>query len=100
MASKSDTVEENIENFRSEYPFSKRTAVCMRHAQSYYRKSLNFVNDFLEIDYLYRIRFIYHSIEASIGEFSINRNAQKQLEGMKPSPEKPRPEREGRARPP
>lgn len=60
----------------------------MRQAQSYFRRSLNFVNDFLEIDYLYRIKFIYHSIEASIGEFSVNRNAQKLLELTKPPQEK------------
>jgi hypothetical protein len=52
----------------------------MKHTQSYFRKSLHFLNDFLEIDYVYRIKFIYHSIEVSIGELNVNRNAQKLLE--------------------
>lgn len=44
---KNDHTEENIESFRAEYALGKRSAVCMKHAHTYYQKSLNFLNDFL-----------------------------------------------------
>ena len=41
----------------------KRPLDCLNRLQKYYKKSLNFVNEFIELDYLYGINYIYHSID-------------------------------------
>ncbi len=86
------SVEESVKGegiVYSETPM-QRPADCVRRLHRYYRESLNFHNDYLEIDYLYRIKFIFHSIEEYIVHTSTNKYAQQLLENV-PSPDRKRP---------
>jgi len=44
--------------------------------QKYYKKSLYFLDNFIEIDYLYRTKFIFSLVEKYINDFMTNKYAQ------------------------
>lgn len=57
----------------------ERPMAAINNLHSYYRQSLNFVNDFIEVDYLYRIKHIFYCIEQYINRYAISRYAQVQV---------------------
>ena len=45
------------------YPVGKRPSQCLSALHLYYKQSLQFVNEYFSIDYLYRLKFTLHSLE-------------------------------------
>jgi hypothetical protein len=69
-------VEETVGERALAFPASQRPPECLVALHAYYKQSLEFVNEYLAVDYLYRLRFILHALEQL--HLAINANSQGQ----------------------
>jgi hypothetical protein len=59
---------------------AQRPFDCLNSLHQYYKKSLGFRNQYFCVDYIYRIKFIFHSIEQLFSDINIKTLAQQLLE--------------------